>query len=66
MKERENGKLFGYVRCDIEVLEKIKAIFAKNPPFFKNTLASKNDFVDLMKNCAEEKTMVCEPRKVVN
>ena len=50
----KKGKLFGYVECDIEVPEKLRTNFANFPPIFKNTLVSKTDIGDLMKNYAEE------------
>ena len=52
--EIKEGKLFRYVQCDIEVPEKLRANFANFPPIFKNTLLSKSDIGDLMKNYAEE------------
>ena len=52
--EIKEGKLFRYVQCDIEVPEKLRTNFANFPPIFKNTLLSKSDIGDLMKNYAEE------------
>ena len=46
--------LFGYVQCDIELLEKFRANFADFPPIFENILVSKNDFGDMMKTYVEE------------
>ena len=46
--------LFGYVQCDIEVPENLRANFANFPPIFKNNLVSKNDIGHLMKMYAEE------------
>ena len=37
------GNFFGYVQCDIEVPEFLRANFADFPVQFKNTLVSKND-----------------------
>ena len=37
LKEIKKGKLFGYVQCDIEVPENLRANFANFPPIFKNT-----------------------------
>ena len=51
MKE---GKFFGYVQCDIEVLEEMRLKFGNFPPIFKNTLVSKSDIGDMIENYAEE------------
>ena len=54
LEEIKKGKLFGYVQCDIEVPEFLRSKFVNFPPIFKNTLVSKSDIGDLMKNYAEE------------
>ena len=61
MKE---GKLFGYLQCDIEVPEILRAIFANFPPLFKITLVSKSYIGDLMKKHAEER-LLSQPRKML-
>ena len=38
-----DGRLFGYVQCDIDVPEHLRDYFSNFPPFFKNTVVSKND-----------------------
>ena len=53
LEEITKGRLFGYVQCDIEVPENLRANFANFPPIFKNTLVRKSDIGDLMKNYAE-------------
>ena len=65
LEEIKKGKLFGYVQCDIEVPENLRANFANFPPIFKNTLVSKNDIGDLMKNYAEEERLLSQPRKML-
>ena len=55
LKEIKKEKLIGYVQCDNEVPENLRTNFANFPPFFRNTLGSKNDIDDLMKTYAEEK-----------
>ena len=45
----KKGNLFGYVQCEIEVPEDLRANIANFPPLFKNTLVSENDIGDLMK-----------------
>ena len=65
LEEIKKGKVFGYVQCDIEVPENLKANFANFPPIFKSTLVSKNDFGDLMENYAEEERLLSQPRKML-
>ena len=61
----KKGNLFGYVQCDIEVPENLKANIANFPPIFKNTVVSKNDIGDLMKTYAEEEGILSQPRKML-
>ena len=58
--------LFGYVQCDNEVPENLRAnfAFANFPPFFKNILVSNNDIRDSMKAYAEEEGIISQPRKM--
>ena len=65
-EEIKKGKLFGYVQCDNEVPENLRANFANFPPIFKKylTLVGKSDIGDLMKNYAEEHRLLSQPRKV--
>ena len=65
LEEIKKEKLFGYVQCDIEVPENLRANFANFPPIFKNTLVSKSDIGDLMKNYAEEEKLLSQPRKML-
>ena len=65
LEEIKKGKLFGYVQCDIEVPENLRANFANFPPIFKKTLVSKSDIGDLMKNYAEEEKLLSQPRKML-
>ena len=64
-EEIKKGKLFGYVQCDIEVPEYLRAKVPNFPPIFKNTLVSKSDIGDLMKNYAEEERLLSQPRKML-
>ena len=65
LEEIKKGKLFGYVQCDIEVPENLRANFANFSPMFKNTLVSKNDIGDSMKNYAEEERLLSQPQKML-
>ena len=63
--EIKEGKLSGYVQCDIEVPENFRSNFVNFPPKFRNTLVSRNDIGDLMKNYAEEERLLSQPRKML-
>ena len=65
LEEIKEGKLFGYVQCDIEVPENLRANFANFPPIFKNTLVSKSDIGDFMKNYAEEEKLLSQPQTML-
>ena len=65
LEEIKKGKLFGYVQCDIEVHENLRSNFNDFPPIFKNTLVSKSDIGDLMKNYAKEDRLLSQPRKML-
>ena len=65
LEEIKKGKLIGYVQCDNEVPENLRANFANFPPIFRNTLVIKNDIGDLMKNYAEEERLLSQPRKML-
>ena len=53
------------MQCDIEVPENMRVNFANFPTKFKNTLVSKNDIGDLMKNYAEEERLLSQLRKML-
>ena len=65
LEEIKKGKLFGYVQCDIEVPENLRPKFNNFPPIIKNTLVSRSDTGDLMKNYAEEERLLSQPRKML-
>ena len=65
LEEIKDGKLFGYVQCDIEVPVSLRANFANFPPIFNNTLVSKSDIGDLMKNYAEEERFLSQSQKML-
>ena len=64
LEEIKKRKLFGNVQCDIEVPENLRPKFNKFPPIFKNTLVSRSDIGDVMKNYAEEERTLSQPRKM--
>ena len=65
MQEIESRRLFGYVQCDLKVLEHLKAYFANFPPIFKNNVVSRNDNGDLTKEYAEKKGILSQPRRLL-
>ena len=60
MQEIMSRRLFGYVQCDLKVPEQLKAYFANFPPIFKNTVVSRNDIGDLMKEYAEKEGIMSQ------
>ena len=65
MQEIRSGKLFGYVQCDLKLPEHLKAYFANFPPIFKNTVVSRNDIRDLMKEYAEKEETLPQPERML-
>ena len=65
MQEIRSRRLFGYVQCDLKVPEHLKAYFAKFPAIFKNTVVSRNDIGDLMKEYAEKERIMSQPKRIL-
>ena len=65
MQGNKNGRLFGYVQCDLKVPEHLKSYFANFRPISKNTVVSRNDIGDLMKEYAEKEGIVSQPRRML-
>ena len=63
MQEIKGRKLFGYAQCDLKVPEHLKAYFANFPPIFKNTVVSRNDIGDLMKDYTEKEGIMSQLRR---
>ena len=60
-----DGRLFGYVQCDIEVPEHLRDYFSNFPPMFKNTVVSRDDIGSLMKQYAEKENIRVQPRRML-
>ena len=60
-----DGRLFGYGRCDIEVPEHLRDYFSNFPPIFKNTVVSRDDIGNLMKEYAEKEGIMPQPRRML-
>ena len=65
MQKISNGQLFGYVQYDIEVPEHLCDYFSNFLPIFSNTAVSRDDIGNLMKQCAEKKNIVVQPRRML-
>ena len=60
-----DGRLFGYVQCDIEVPEQLRDNFSNFPPIFKDTVVSRDDIGNLMKKYAEKEGIMPQPRRML-
>ena len=60
-----DGRLFGYVHCDIEVPEHLREYFSKFSAIFKNTVVSRDDIGNLMKQYPEEENNMVQPRRML-
>ena len=60
-----DGRLFGYVQCDIEVPEHLCDYFSNFPPLFKNTVVSRDDIGNLIKKYAEKEDIMPQPRRML-
>ena len=65
LKGTINGRIFGYVQCDIEVPEHLRDYFFNYPPIFKNTVVSTDDIGNLMKQYAEKENIMVQPRRML-
>ena len=59
------GRLFGYVQCDIEVPEHLRNYFSNFPPIFKITLMGRDDIGNLMKQYEEKENIMVQPRRML-
>ena len=60
-----DGPLFGYVQCDIEVPEHLRDYFCNFPAIFRNTVVSRDDIGDLMKEYAEKEDIRPQRRRML-
>ena len=65
LQQNIDGRLFGYVQCDIEVPEHLRDYFSIFPPIFKNTVLSRDDIGNLMKEYAEKEGIMPQPRRML-
>ena len=60
-----DGRLFGYVQCDIEVPEHLRDYFSNFPPIFKKTAVSREDIGNVMKQYSEKENIMVQPRRML-
>ena len=60
-----DGRLFGFVQCDIEVLEHLRDYFSNFPPIFKKTVVSRDEIGNLMEQYAEMENIMVQPRRLL-
>ena len=60
-----DGRLFGYVQCDVEFPEHLRSYFSNFLPIFKNTVVSREDIGTLMREYAEKGNIMAQPRKML-
>ena len=65
LEQIRSSKLFGYVRCDIEVPEELKNNFANIPTIFIYTNVSRHDIGLPVKDYAEKEGLLCQPQKIL-
>ena len=65
MQEIIDGRLFGYVQCDLQVPEHLRDYFSNFPPIFNNTVVSRDDIGNLMKQYAEKEKIMDQPRRLL-
>ena len=65
LKNIKSTSLFGYVQCDIEVLENLRKAFANFPPIFKNVIVGTDDIGTIMKEYAEKEYLLTQPGRIL-
>ena len=65
LKRIIDGQLIGYVQCDIEVPEHLRSYFSNFAPIIKNTVVSREDIGNLMRENAEKENIRTQPRRML-
>ena len=65
LQQSIDGRLFGFVQCDIEVPEHLRDYFSNFPPIFKNNIVNRDDIGILMKEYAEKEGIMPQPRRML-
>ena len=58
-------KFFGIVECDLSVPDILREHFSKFCPIFKNTLVSRKDIGETMREFAEKNNIMNQPRRTL-
>ena len=61
----QDGRLFGFVECDIEVPDQLKEYFSKMTPIFKNVDVCLNDVGESMQEYAKQHNIKDVPRRLL-
>ena len=61
----QDGYLFGFVECDIEVPDHLKEYFSEMPPISKNVDVCLDDVGEFMQNYAKEHSIKDVPRRLL-
>ena len=61
----QDGRLFGFVECDIEVPDHLKDYFSEMTPIFKNVDVCLNDVGELMQECAKQHNIKDVPHRLL-
>ena len=65
IKYIQDGRLFGFVECDIEVPEHLKEYFSEMTPIFKNTEVSLKDIGEFMQEYAKQHNIKDVPHRLL-
>ena len=65
MQGIDDGRLFGYVQCDIELPENLRDYFSNFAPVLKNTVVGRDDISNLMKQYAEKENIMVQPWRML-
>ena len=60
-----DGKMFGYVQCDLEFRDGLKYKFSNFPPVFKNFNVSRAEIGDYMREYAIENNLLKQPQRML-
>ena len=60
-----DGRLSGYIQCDIEVPQHLRRYFSNFPTIFKKIVVSKEHIGTLMKEYAEKENIMVQHRKML-
>ena len=65
MKKIIDGRLFDYVQCDIDVPEHLRDYASNFLPISKNTVVSRDDISNLMKQYEEKENIMVHPKRML-